>query len=50
MNDNIEEIQEKIIKKNEDEEKYRAKVKQYTHYAIGRKISENTPHFTAAEI
>lgn len=38
-NENIEEVQEKIIKKNEEEERYRTKVKQYTHYAIGRKIS-----------
>jgi hypothetical protein len=30
----------------EEKDKYRAKVKEYTHYLIGRKIPENTPLFT----
>lgn len=34
----------------EHKEKYAEKVKAYTSYAIGRKISENTPHFTPLEI
>lgn len=34
-------------RKMEDEkEKYRSKVKEYTHYLIGRKIAESTPNFS----
>lgn len=36
--------------KQEEKEKYKAKVKEYTHYLIGRKIHQNTPEFTATEI
>jgi len=34
----------------EQREKYAEKVKSYTNFAIGRKISENTPQFTPQEI
>ena len=40
-------------KKPEDEkelQKYKEKVKAYTDYKIGRKLSENTPKFTETEI
>jgi uncharacterized protein (UPF0128 family) len=49
-NETKEEIRERIRIKNEEKEKYRAKAKEYTHYLIGRKISENAPLFTPAEI
>jgi hypothetical protein len=45
--ENKEEIKEKD---NEEKEIYRAKVKEYTNYLIGRKISEDSPQFTQAEI
>lgn len=33
-------------KQAEEKEKYKSKVKEYTHYLIGRKIPENTPTFS----
>lgn len=36
-----------VFKKEQTEnEEYKAEVKEYTHYLIGRKIPENTPNFT----
>jgi hypothetical protein len=32
--------------KEAEKQKYIQKVKEYTSYKIGRKISENTPHFS----
>lgn len=37
---------EAMKKEKEAMENYRAKVKEYTHYLIGRKISENTPLYS----
>lgn len=34
------------LAKRADEEKYRARVKTYTSWAIGRKISENVSHYS----
>ena len=36
--------------KNRRSEKYKEKVKEYTEFLIGRKISENTPQYTEEEI
>lgn len=46
----IETLKEKARRIVEEKEKYKAKVKEYTHYLIGRKIPENTRTFTEAEI
>lgn len=40
-----------VLKKEESEkEKYKARVKEYTHYLIGRKIPEAIENFTEKEI
>jgi hypothetical protein len=38
------------IKSEVEKERYKNKVKEYTSFQIGRKVSENTPNFTEKEI
>lgn len=53
---NLTEVERKeMIAKNDhtegsNKEKYTAQVKEYTHYAIGRKISKNVPIYSEEEI
>ena len=46
----MEEFKERLRKRNEEKEKYRASVKDYTHYIIGRKFPEHTVTYTEKEI
>jgi hypothetical protein len=39
-------LQEKNLNDPANQEKYAAKVKEYTHYAIGRKISKNVAAYS----
>lgn len=40
------EIKEKARRQTEEKERYKAKVKEYTHYLIGRKIPESAPTYS----
>lgn len=43
--EDVETYKDRILKKNEQKEQYKARVKGYTHFIIGRKIPENMPTY-----
>jgi uncharacterized protein (UPF0128 family) len=43
-------MKERMRRQVEEKEKYKSKVKEYTHYLIGRKIPEDTPTYSQIEV